>query len=115
MLNVEENENHRKWLAKYLVMKRASIEPNFHKTYSTFMEVIKSETFYTTVIAETYRNINILLTADKSMANFGDRSLLKNLGHWLGLVLLARNKVKIAKAFLKIFLFSTTSELFCCG
>jgi len=29
---------------------------------------------------------------DKSNANFGDRSLLKNLGHWLGLMLLARNK-----------------------
>jgi CCR4-NOT transcription complex subunit 1 len=94
---VEENESHRKWLAKYLVMKRASIEPNFHKTYSTFLEVIKSDTLYTDVIAETYKNINILLTADKSMANFGDRSLLKNLGHWLGLVLLARNKVRILK------------------
>ena len=34
----------------------------------------------------------ILLTVDKSNANFGDRSLLKNLGHWLGLMLLARNK-----------------------
>jgi CCR4-NOT transcription complex subunit 1 len=92
VLSIEENEHHRKWLAKYLVMKRASIEPNFHKTYFSFLEVIKSETFYSTVVAETYRNINILLTADKSMANFGDRSLLKNLGHWLGLVLLERNK-----------------------
>ena len=26
----------------------------------------------------------ILLSCDKSNANFGDRSLLKNLGHWLG-------------------------------
>merc|ERR1719369_2557358 len=47
---------------------------------------------YDKVVKETYKNIGILLRADKSMANFSDRSLLKNLGHWLGLMLLARNK-----------------------
>jgi len=26
------------------------------------------------------------------MANFSDRSLLKNLGHWLGMITLAKNK-----------------------
>ncbi len=31
------------------------------------------------------------MTNDKSIANFSDRSLLKNLGHWLGLITLARN------------------------
>merc|ERR1719167_264327 len=92
VLVLEENVHHRKWLAQYMVMKRASIEPNFHKTYSAFVEVIKSETLYLEIINETYKNIRILLTVDKSNANFGDRSLLKNLGHWLGLMLLARNK-----------------------
>merc|ERR1719167_552682 len=92
VLVLEENVHHRKWLAQYMVMKRASIEPNFHKTYSAFVEVIKSETLYLELINETYKNIRILLTVDKSNANFGDRSLLKNLGHWLGLMLLARNK-----------------------
>ena len=92
VLVLEENIHHRKWLAQYMVMKRASIEPNFHKTYSAFVEVIKSETLYLEIINETYKNIRILLTVDKSNANFGDRSLLKNLGHWLGLMLLARNK-----------------------
>ena len=38
-------------------MKRASIEPNFHKTYSSFIEVICSESLYSDVIAETYKNI----------------------------------------------------------
>jgi CCR4-NOT transcription complex subunit 1 len=44
------------------------------------------------VLKETFSNIRILLTSDKSIANFSDRSLLKNLGHWLGLMTLARNK-----------------------
>merc|ERR1719402_1156084 len=83
---------HARWLSQYLVMKRASIEPNFHTLYSSFLEVMKSETLYLEIINETYKNIRILLTVDKSVANFSDRSLLKNLGHWLGLMLLARNK-----------------------
>merc|ERR1719309_918919 len=92
VLKIDENTAHSKWLAQYLVMKRASIEPNFHTLYSSFLEVMKSETLYDKVVKETYKNIAILLRADKSMANFSDRSLLKNLGHWLGLMLLARNK-----------------------
>lgn len=27
------------WLAQYLVLKRASIEPNFHSLYASFLEV----------------------------------------------------------------------------
>ena len=79
------------WLATYLVMKRASIEPNFHTLYSNFLEVLGSEKLYDDVLKETFGNIKILLGSDKSIANFSDRSLLKNLGHWLGLMTLARN------------------------
>lgn len=39
-----------------------------------------------------FRNIRVLLRSDKAIANFSDRSLLKNLGHWLGMLTLARNK-----------------------
>merc|ERR1719186_523680 len=92
VLKIEENLTHAKWLAQYLVMKRASIEPNFHALYSQFLVVLKSSRLYDEVVKETYKNIGILLKADKSAANFSDRSLLKNLGHWLGLMLLARNK-----------------------
>lgn len=43
------------------------------------------------------RNLNlndllqVLLQSDKIDANFSDRSLLKNLGHFLGMITLARN------------------------
>lgn len=36
--------------------------------------------------------MQVLLRADKSVANFSDKSLLKNLGHWLGMLTLAKNK-----------------------
>jgi len=92
VMKLEEKPQHVSWLAEYLVMKRASIEPNFHTLYSNFLEALKNDTLYDHVVKETYKNIAILLRSDKSIANFSDRSLLKNLGHWLGLMLLARNK-----------------------
>jgi CCR4-NOT transcription complex subunit 1 len=39
-----------------------------------------------------FSSLQVLLLSDKGIANFSDRSLLKNLGHWLGMLTLARNK-----------------------
>jgi len=47
------------WVAQYLVMKRASIEHNFHTLYSNFIDHLKKPEFLTVVIAETYRNIKV--------------------------------------------------------
>lgn len=79
------------WLSQYLVMKRASIELNFHALYSNFLDVLKVREVNRMVTKETYRNIRVLLRSDKGIANFSDRSLLKNLGHWLGMLTLSRN------------------------
>ncbi|CAH0762465.1 unnamed protein product [Bemisia tabaci] len=80
------------WMAQYLVMKRASIELNFHVLYSNFLDVFKVPKVNEMVLKETHRNIKVLLRSDKGIANFSDRSLLKNLGHWLGMLTLGRNK-----------------------
>lgn len=80
------------WLSQYLVMKRASIELNFHTLYSNFLDVLKIKQVNEMVTRETFRNINVLLRSDKGIANFSDRSLLKNLGHWLGMLTLGRNR-----------------------
>ncbi|XP_076065903.1 CCR4-NOT transcription complex subunit 1 isoform X3 [Oratosquilla oratoria] len=80
------------WVAQYLVMKRASIENNFHTLYSLFLDQLKMPNFNAMVTRETLRNIKVLLRSDKSIANFSDKSLLKNLGHWLGMLTLAKNK-----------------------
>jgi CCR4-NOT transcription complex subunit 1 len=66
-------------------------EPNFHTLYASFLEKLTSNPLYEAVLKETYSNISTLLGSDKSIANFSDRSLLKNLGHWLGLMTLGRN------------------------
>lgn len=80
------------WMSQYLVMKRASIELNFHVLYSNFLDVLKIPEVNRMVLRETYRNIKVLLRSDKGIANFSDRSLLKNLGHWLGMLTLGRNQ-----------------------
>ncbi|XP_076649788.1 CCR4-NOT transcription complex subunit 1 isoform X4 [Halictus rubicundus] len=80
------------WMAQYLVMKRASVEFGFHPLYSNFLECLKLPEVYKLVTRETFRNIKVLLRSDKGIANFSDRTLLKNLGHWLGMLTLGRNK-----------------------
>lgn len=48
------------WVSQYLVMKRVSIEPNFHSLYSNFLDTLKNPEFVKMVLNETYRNIKVL-------------------------------------------------------
>ncbi|KAG2469637.1 CNOT1 protein, partial [Polypterus senegalus] len=48
------------WVSQYLVMKRVSIEPNFHSLYSNFLDTLKNQEFVKMVLNETYRNIKDL-------------------------------------------------------
>lgn len=47
------------WMAQYLVMKRASIELNFHALYSNFLDCIKLPEVNKMVTRETFRNIKV--------------------------------------------------------
>ena len=49
------------WIAQYLVMKRASIEPNFHTLYAQFIDHLKKADMLNMVIRETFRNIKVSL------------------------------------------------------
>uniref|UniRef100_A0A915DXJ9 CCR4-NOT transcription complex subunit 1 n=1 Tax=Ditylenchus dipsaci TaxID=166011 RepID=A0A915DXJ9_9BILA len=87
------------WLAQYLVMKRVTVEQNFQPLYNNFLISINDEHLDDYVKKETFRNVSILLRSDKRQAvsNFGDRQLLKNLGHWLGIITIGRDKPILAK------------------
>jgi hypothetical protein len=50
-------------MAQYLVMKRASIELNFHILYSNFLDVLKIPEFNQMVLRETFRNIKVRWSA----------------------------------------------------
>ena len=47
------------WVSQYLVMKRASIEPNFHTLYANFIEALNIKEITDMVVLETFRNIKV--------------------------------------------------------
>ncbi|KAI7825698.1 CCR4-Not complex component, Not1-domain-containing protein [Gamsiella multidivaricata] len=81
-----------RWFSNYIVVKRASIEPNYHGLYLQFLGGLDSSLLYRHILHETYVNIKILINSEKTVQSSSDRTLLKNLGSWLGGMTLARNK-----------------------
>jgi CCR4-NOT transcription complex subunit 1 len=80
------------WLAQYIVIKRASIEPNFHHIYLQFLERLDAPQLTRQILLASYRNIKTLLQSDKIATSQSERTLLKNLGSWVGNLTLAKNK-----------------------
>jgi CCR4-NOT transcription complex subunit 1 len=85
------------WLAQYIVVKRASIEPNFHMLYLSFLERIKNNKLVKMVQRTSYENIKVLLQSDKITVSSSERSLLKNLGSWLGNLTIGKNAPLLQK------------------
>ena len=52
-------QEHYPWLAQYFVMKRVSIEPNFHQLYTDFLKALDMSDLTKQVIQETFRNIKV--------------------------------------------------------
>lgn len=95
----EGGDDFMQWFAQYLVMKRITVEQNFQQLYNSLLMLINNPTLDDYIRKEAYRNISILLRSDKRQAasNFGDRQLLKNLGHWLGIITVGRELPILAK------------------
>ncbi|XP_071698546.1 uncharacterized protein [Rutidosis leptorrhynchoides] len=90
-------EQYYPWFAQYMVMKRASIEPNFHDLYLKFLEKANSKTLTREIVQATYENCKVLLGSDLIKSSSEERSLLKNLGGWLGKITISRNHVLRAR------------------
>ncbi|XP_077245049.1 uncharacterized protein LOC143885003 isoform X2 [Tasmannia lanceolata] len=85
------------WFAQYMVMKRASIEPNFHDLYLKFIDKINSKVLNKEIVKASYENCKALLRSDLIKSSSEERSLLKNLGSWLGKFTIGRNQVLLAR------------------
>ncbi|AQL10308.1 CCR4-NOT transcription complex subunit 1 isoform X7 [Zea mays] len=90
-------EQHYPWFAQYMVMKRASIEPNFHDLYLKFFDKLNSKSLNKEMLKATYENCKVLLRSDLIKSSSEERSLLKNLGSWLGKFTIGRNQALRAK------------------
>jgi len=90
------HEEHFGWFANYLVVKRISTQPNFHSLYLAFLEKLGADQpeqkLLKCVINAVFHNIAKLLRSSKITTSTSERSLLKNLGSWLGQITLARNR-----------------------
>jgi CCR4-NOT transcription complex subunit 1 len=80
-----------RWFSHYIVVKRASIEPNFHSLYVAFIGALNMPQVETIILYETLSEIRDLLNSEKTVNSSQERSLLKNLGTWLGSITLAKN------------------------
>ena len=89
--------SHWPWLATYLVVKRASLEPNFHPLYAGLLEALAQPALTAIVVGSSVFNIRVLLRGDKIKTASGERSLLKNLGSWLGVLTLGRGRPLLAR------------------
>ncbi|CAA7047305.1 unnamed protein product [Microthlaspi erraticum] len=85
------------WFAQYVVMKRVSTERKFHALYLNFLDKVNSRPLYKEIVQATYDNCKVLLGSELIKSSSEERSLLKNLGSWLGKVTIGRNHVLRAR------------------
>lgn len=104
---------------------RASIEPNFHDLYLKFLDKVNSKALNKEIVQATYENckvisymysfdalgccylkwwmfniflyFQVLLGSELIKSSSEERSLLKNLGSWLGKLTIGRNQVLRAR------------------
>lgn len=82
---------HQQWFASHLVEERAKMQPNYHHVYLELVKLFEDKTLWSEVLRETYVSVSRMLNSEATMQNSTERTHLKNLGGWLGLLTLARN------------------------
>lgn len=92
------------WFASHIVGLRSKQEPNYHSLYISMLQSIGNMTLENCCIKVTYTNIIQLLNSPDTVNSSEKRNQLKNLGQWLGSLLLGRNKPILHKniAFKKL-------------
>nr|XP_036586127.1 CCR4-NOT transcription complex subunit [Colletotrichum truncatum]KAF6796534.1 CCR4-NOT transcription complex subunit [Colletotrichum truncatum] len=85
-------KRHQQWFASHLVEERAKMQPNYHQVYLELVKLFEDKVLWGEVLRETYLSVARMLNSEATMQNSTERSHLKNLGGWLGLLTLARDK-----------------------
>ncbi|KAI0085426.1 Not1-domain-containing protein [Irpex rosettiformis] len=84
-------EQYSRWFANYLVDQRVSTEPNNHQLYLRFLDALNVKALFKFVLHETFIKSAQLLNSEKTMQASSERTILKNVGAWLGSITLARD------------------------
>ncbi|KAF7547803.1 hypothetical protein G7046_g8897 [Stylonectria norvegica] len=83
---------HQQWFATHLVEERAKMQPNYHHVYLELVKLFQDQLLWSEVLRETYISVARMLNSEATMQNSTERTHLKNLGGWLGLLTLARDR-----------------------
>ncbi|KAF5680371.1 CDC39-like protein [Fusarium heterosporum] len=83
---------HQQWFASHLVEERAKMQPNYHHVYLELVKLFEDKALWSEVLRETYVSVCRMLNSEGTMQNSTERTHLKNLGGWLGLLTLARDR-----------------------
>lgn len=86
------DERHQQWFASHLVEERAKMQPNYHQVYLDLVKLFQHRGLWAEVLRQTYISVARMLNAEATMHSATDRTHLKYLGAWLGLLTLARDQ-----------------------
>ncbi|KAK8031044.1 general negative regulator of transcription subunit 1 [Apiospora arundinis] len=85
-------ERHHQWFASHLVEERAKMQPNYHEVYLDFVRLFQDKGLSAEVLRQTYISTARMLNSEGTMQNSTERTHLKHLGAWLGLLTIARDQ-----------------------
>lgn len=83
---------HQQWFASHLVEERAKMQPNYHHVYLELVTLLQDKELWNEVLRETFVSVARMLNSEATLQNSTERTNLKNLGGWLGLLTLARDR-----------------------
>ncbi|KAI0909506.1 Not1-domain-containing protein [Ustulina deusta] len=86
------DERHQQWFASHLVEERAKMQPNYHQVYLDLVKLFQDRSLWSEVLRQTYKSVARMLNAESTTQSSTDRTHLKYLGAWLGLLTLARDQ-----------------------
>ncbi|TPX18086.1 uncharacterized protein E0L32_011856 [Thyridium curvatum] len=86
------DDRHQQWFASHLVEERAKMQPNYHHVYLDLIKQFEDKALWREVLRETYISVQRMINSELTMQTSLERTHLKNLGGWLGLLTLARDK-----------------------
>ncbi|KAI2633136.1 Not1-domain-containing protein [Hypomontagnella submonticulosa] len=85
-------DRHQQWFASHLVEERAKMQPNYHQVYLDFVGLFRNPDLWSEVLRQTYISVARMLNSESTMQSSSDRTHLKCLGAWLGLLTIARDQ-----------------------
>lgn len=95
--NVLKSEDIIKWFSNFFIVNRISAENNNHAIYNELISLIDNKELNKLLIKDSIYFIKRFLASENLEKDMKEKNVLKNLGSWLGIMTLQKNKPILAK------------------